>query len=615
MKTFLKKLNFTPEKIIIRLFAAWLGVNYLIMLAAAEAKFTDLSYAQDVGLLNYLIFCISAFLIFTVLDILLPRYRTDGKLLLISILALGFKTVSVAQNYYYACFLLIAVASVMYYLIKRRWLTIPAELTYKLQKFEENKAKWLTTALAWSAVVVCFGVFSYIVGAIGALRYMTYSSPNYDFGIFCNMFHNMKTSFLPLVTSERDAFLSHFAVHISPIYYLMLPFYAILPSPITLQIGQAVVLASGVVPLYLICRKYELKKLYSVLLAIAYICYPALSGGTFYDLHENCFLTPLLLWTFYFFEKEKYIPTYIFAVLTLAVKEDAAIYVAFFALYVLIASKQKRWHGAILLAISVTYFALAVFLLSNFGDGAMVSGRYGNYIANADEGVVGMVKTVIFNPGYVFVQFANTTHIASKLLYMLQMLVPLGFIPFINKKISRFVLVMPFVLINLMTLYVYQFDIGFQYSFGSAAFLLWLTVMNIADMKPIGKRFAVSFCAIASAMLFAVCCTPKYTYYIERYEENQATYEKMDSILSGINKECSVTCSTMLLPHLADREEIYELAYHDISGENPVLTDYLIIDLRYDSPNSKEVRKYKELGYVELAKYPGMIQIFALPTE
>ena len=297
-----------------------------------------------------------------------------------------------------------------------------------------------------------------------------------------------------------------------------------------------------------------------------------------------------------------------------AVKEDAAIYVAFFAIYVLIvAEKKRKWHGVALFALAVTYFMLAVFLLSSFGDGAMVSSRYGNYIADPEDGVIGMIKTVILNPGYVFTQFAKDKHIAAKLLYILQMLVPLGFIPFVNKKIERFVLVFPFVLMNLMTLYVYQYDIGFQYNFGSTAFLFWLTVMNIADMKPIGKRFAVSFCAISSALLFTVCCMPKYSYYVERYEKNQATYEKMDSILAGINKDLSVTCSTMLLPHLADRDEIYELSYHDISGEDPVLTDYVIIDLRYDY--SKEIRQYKDLGYVELKSYPGMIQIFVLPAE
>ena len=50
---------------------------------------------------------------------------------------------------------------------------------------------------------------------------------------------------LPVTTCERDRVLSHFAVHVSPIYYLFLPFYALFPSPVTLEVLQALLLAFG----------------------------------------------------------------------------------------------------------------------------------------------------------------------------------------------------------------------------------------------------------------------------------------------------------------------------------------------------------------------------------
>lgn len=48
-----------------------------------------------------------------------------------------------------------------------------------------------------------------------------------------------------MTTCERDRVLSHFAVHVSPIYYLFLPFYALFPLPVTLEVLQALLLASG----------------------------------------------------------------------------------------------------------------------------------------------------------------------------------------------------------------------------------------------------------------------------------------------------------------------------------------------------------------------------------
>src|SRR5699024_7070503 len=93
--------------------------------------------------------------------------------------------------------------------------------------------------------------FVAFVGGFGVFRYLTYSAPNYDFGLFSQMFYYMKETFMPLTTSERGTLLSHFAIHVSPIFYLLLPGYLIFPNPMYLQIMQAVILASGVIPLYL----------------------------------------------------------------------------------------------------------------------------------------------------------------------------------------------------------------------------------------------------------------------------------------------------------------------------------------------------------------------------
>lgn len=58
-----------------------------------------------------------------------------------------------------------------------------------------------------------------------SLRYYKLCTPAFDFGIFTQMFENMKDGLGPVTTVERNYELSHFAVHFSPAYYLMLPFY------------------------------------------------------------------------------------------------------------------------------------------------------------------------------------------------------------------------------------------------------------------------------------------------------------------------------------------------------------------------------------------------------
>jgi uncharacterized membrane protein len=224
--------------------------------------------------------------------------------------------------------------------------------------------------LATVAGLVCFGV----IALLGVLRYKTFASPNFDFGIWCNMFHNMKETGLAMVTCERDMLLSHFAVHISPVYYLLLPFYCLFPSPLTLQIGQAVVLAAGVIPVFLLARHFKLPNHITVLCTMLYAFFPVITTGCSFDLHENCFLPLLLLLTFYFYEIKKPIPMYVCAILVLSVKEDAAIYLLFFALFLLV-GERKYLHGGILAAMAVGYFLLCGYLLETTGTG-MMSNRY-----------------------------------------------------------------------------------------------------------------------------------------------------------------------------------------------------------------------------------------------
>lgn len=74
----------------------------------------------------------------------------------------------------------------------------------------------------WITAGMAVGFFLFVSAwTVGRVR--SFSTPTYDFGIFSQMFFYLKESGLPMTTVERDGPLSHFAVHVSPIYYLMLP--------------------------------------------------------------------------------------------------------------------------------------------------------------------------------------------------------------------------------------------------------------------------------------------------------------------------------------------------------------------------------------------------------
>ena len=143
----------------------------------------------------------------------------------------------------------------------------------------------------------------------------------------------------------------------------------------------------------------------------------------------------------------------------------------FFALFLLVGEK-KYLHGGVLAAMAVGYFLLCGYLLETTGTG-MMSNRYDNLIYNAEDGLVGAIKTVLLNPGYLLTQlFADKDVKWDKVMYIVYTLLPLGVLPFVTKKPSRWLLAAP-MLINLLTMYPYQPRIGFQYHFGVAAFLIY----------------------------------------------------------------------------------------------------------------------------------------------
>lgn len=454
------------------------------------------------------------------------------------------------------------------------------------------------------SVIVAIAICSFaFIASLTVLRYLTYSSPNFDFGIFCNMFYYMKETGLPLVSSERDQILSHFAVHISPIYYLILPFYILFPSPITLQISQAVIVVSGVIPLLLIARRRGLGALYQILIAAIYCFYPAVYCGCFYDIHENCFLLPLLLWLLWALEGNRTVFILLFTFLTLGVKEDAAIYVAVVGIFALLSEKKRAIGGAVFL-LAVGWFALDLYLLSAFGEGAM-TWRYRNFCTSDDLSLTAMLLNIFRNPALVLSEVFES----QKLTFLFEMLIPLGVVlPFATKKISRYTLLIPFLLVNLMTDYIYQFDIGFQYVFGSSALLLYLAVINLSELT---EQARLAFTALASlaGMLFFLSTVSEKSYFYTNYRVNRDTYQTLDQVLSEIPQDASVQSSTFLLPHIADRKEIYQLW-----SDNE--TEYIVLDLRFGrSDYDKKLPTLQAQGYEVVTEIPDIIMVLHMASD
>ncbi len=578
----------TVGKIIARLLYCLMTVNIISLLTNKELDFFSKEFFGTITFSDTVLYTVIMFVLCTVIFLVISGDRTEKLILLLTYFIYGAVCVIQYDDLWFYVGVILGLLAVSAYVFG-----------------DEQTAPFTLALPKWGAitlVALCGLCFAVWIGVQTSFRVLTQLTPSFDFGIFAQMFYNMKETLLPITTVERDFALSHFAIHVSPIYYLFLPFYAIFPDPITLEVCQAVMLASGVIPIYLLCKKVGLSNKATVVFAICYAFYPALSGGCYYDLHENKFLAPLLLWLFYFIETNKWWGVITFSLLTCFVKEDAPVYVVFAALYVLASGKDFK-KGLAMLSGSLLYFCGVIFYLENYGYAGVMSSRFSNFIFEKDGGLTSVIKSVFMSPFNVvkecFELNSPGKNDPSKVDFIVKMLAPLGFLPVVTRKASRYILLCPMILVNLMPDYVYQHTIDFQYTYGAMAFLVYAAIINYRDLTPKAKRIGGVFAACAALLLYA-SYMPGKANYVEMYNQSAEKHQAVKEALEQIPEDASVQASTFLVVSCSNRAHVYD---RDHYAKKTLYGDYVAIDLRYGD-NKKEYNElYKNNPDFELVSY------------
>lgn len=564
------------EGSIVRLLLAWITIAFYEIITV-KASFTTFEFFPAIKFPVYILYIIGTFIVLSIIN----KPKLDKTLLILVTLAYGCYAIAQDDSFYFTIGGCVIIGIICTYCIGS-WIKI--------------RLKKVPTIL----IIALFGIlFTLFTGILTSLNHLRHWSACYDFGIFSQMYEYMKETGLTLSTCERDGLLNHFSVHFSPIYYVLLPIYMIFPTPVTLLMCQAAVIASGLIPLYLLCRKYQLSNPAIILFSLCYVLLPSMSNGCFFFFHENKFLAPLVLWLAYALEKNKWIPVIICALLVMSVKEDAPIYAAVLGLYFLM-SKRSPKKGIVIMVMAIIYFFTATYCINKFGSGTL-NDRFNNFFYDGSDSFFTIIKAVIMNPMYTLYECFNEDRIK----FFLQMLVPLGFIPFMIKKPSKLILLIPFIMFNLMGDYGYLHDIGYQYTYGSAAFLIYLMVLNYAELKP-GFRNKVLAIAAASSVFMFMGNTYNRLEDIDRYKNDKEKIETIDNALELIPKDSSIAATTFLVPALYDCREVYEFE----TTKHKESVEYIVIDLRYSSDSYSVDEYLYNSKYQTIANEPGCVAIF-----
>ncbi|MEE1154876.1 MAG: DUF2079 domain-containing protein [Acutalibacteraceae bacterium] len=589
-------LKLMPLDYIFAAFCAGFCFSSFITLLTTEGKYTQLEFTTAVNFSLVVVATIIIFLSLVITALLIKSNKIIPISLLICSVLFGCALTyngSVTNNESTEnIYMNIGIGFIMFLVIA--WIGKDDKLDLDSIKLHKN-----TT---WFVAGAGLLVFTILISVASIARYQGYMAHNFDFGIFTQMFENMRTTGLADTTVERNTLMSHFGVHFSPFYYVLLPFYMICPCPETLLVIQAVFVALGVIPVVLICKELKLTTSTTVVCSLIYLLFPTLANGCLYDFHENKFLTVLIMWALYFIVKNKLIGILVFCGLILTVKEDAAIYVMSIALYIILSRKDYLLGGFVLTG-ALIYFVIATGVVADLGDGVMTD-RLINYMPQGTSGFGAVAKTCFSNFGY----FVSQIFTADKIMFMFWMFIPVAFTPFISKEKSLMVLLIPMLVVDLMSNWQYQYDVKFQYTYGVAGLLVFMAILVISQVDKNTRNkimlYSLSMSLIMSFSLFF----PRASYYQSASKKATQAANGYNQLISTIPKDAEVTADGFYIPHMYNFSKLYQ--YPNYYGPS-IKTEYLLVSSSSVSSNTDNLATFMGTDY-KLISEAGTMQLYQL---
>ncbi len=583
----LRKYALTPGYLISLLFCSFLCAS--IVAHICGDSFGKLEFSISINLPLYIAVFAFSFFILTKITILWKKQVFgDWSLLVLTLCYAGMLSGEKNNNLSFC----IAISVVVFIVVRYLTANNRPDIT-------KIKCTWNT-----STIVLCItvSVFTIVIGLACIARYTDFGGATFDIGIFTQMFEYMRSTGKPDTTVERYELTSHFAVHFSPFFYVLLPGYMLWSHPSYLLFVQALAIALCVFPIRRICKTLGLSPLASTAASLIWIFFPSNAYGCFNDFHENKFLPLCLFWMLSMLLEKRKFAFLPFAVLALSVKEDTAIYVACIALFLFFTQKEKK-NSIILLVLSVAWFFFATAMIQKFGGEAMMS-RFAAYQAEGSDSVFGVIKTCVLNVGYLLMNILKE----DRLSFILWMFIPVLFAPFLNKNMWTLLLLAPMVVINLMPTWTPQHDILYQYTYGTATLLIFASILTFAQMKPQTRRFCLT-AAVCISFVFCMGNTvQKVGGYFQRAEKNAEQIRLSEELLDMIPEDASVTARDYVVPHLYDHKNLYTVPC--FYGAK-VSTDYYVTDKRQDSSEyNKQMYEFIDANNYELVCDQGYLQLW-----
>jgi len=478
------------------------------------------------------------------------------------------------------------------------------------------RAKWPINLLVAIGFLVLEGC--------AAARYLSGHGAFYDIGVMDNLFWQTLHGRLFYYPQYG---MSYFGDHFPPIFFFVLPFYAIAPHALTLLAVQNLALCLGAIPLYGLTQHYlarsdaathrndqgDSRLATTVPLAVAFLYLSnisLLSIGMF-DFHPVAFMVPLSLWAMHSFEMGRRRRMWLAVLLLLFTAEEAAITVAVFGLYLVAFGgvRENRKDGAAIILLCIVYFATTMTWVIPGFQGAqrnpewLYLSRYGHLGTSFGE----VLGTIVFSPAKALrLSFALYKGKTLALLFL-----PLALLPLIGWR--ALLIALPCLAYNYLSSREHQFAIQYQYfspalgwlfvaaAQGVAATYRWATLLPIRNRR--SARIILTLTPVMLGVAFNGWALLRVGPIRSDFFSTPPHQDKLRRVREMIPDNASVSASNTLGAMFAHRSEYYlslDFIYNKAIDESLNLpryrdTDFHLFDITRLEPSEDRERRVAQL--------------------
>jgi len=393
-----------------------------------------------------------------------------------------------------------------------------------------------------SIAILGAGVYVLVMGFIVVTRHLAIRTHALDLGYYVQVVWSIASGYGPYVTFPP---MHAWGDHLSPVLYLLVPLAWIAPGAIGLVIVQTLVLAAGAFAVY----GYAARRLGAVpaaaALTLLFLVNPSLHGINLRDIHPQAFAITLIIAAALAFDAGRYAWCAAALALTLACREDAAVAVVGFGIWLAVA--RGRWRlGALVAAASVLLLAVDVMYVMPYFRGESYSHlqRY-TYLGSS---LGDILLSIAIRPW----RWIGIVLTGSRLVYLVLMLAPLGFLSLLAPRVL--LAAVPGLAMNLLSVDPVLFNVRSQYQSFVLPFLVLAAIDGYTRIREWRRAPALLGFAFVASMLLTGRTTRDHMVSKWRLDpEDLAAY----ALMRQIPPDAAVSVNERLAAHLATRRQIF----------------------------------------------------------